>query len=635
MVMEAVPSRVGDSESLVHMVLGLVPDAAVVVDGHGSIVAVNDNVESLFGWEPAALVGRAVEILVPERFRHNHRGQRHGFLLEPDARPMGAGLDLFGRRHDGSEFPVEVSLAPIALADERLVVAAIRDTSDRRAIEAVHAQLAAIVQSSLDAILAITVDGRISSWNAGAVRTLGYAADDVIGTHVSSLIPPDASPRFEEQLDAARRNDPAPPVDAEWLTRSGQRLPTAVSVSPMVDTAGTLTGFSLLLRDITERTRAESELRRLLEVSERQARWQEISAEIRLAVLAGEPLNQILQLVADRMLELMGASGVALVRGPGDVVVASSGLASPLRGRQVILPDTSARAEGGSPKLHVVGRDAVAAPLNDAFSGRLLTVVPVHGGGRHRAVLVCDERPSSDHFSSDEDAGVATSMAEQAALAIELDQAREDRERLLLSDERERIARDLHDHAVQSLFAVGLSLQSIAPLVENHRAVERVEEAVDSIDSTIKQIRTAIFTLSTPTIRDAGMRSELMRLVAQAARSLGFDPAVSFDGPIDTVPDDIGAQVLAVVQEGLSNIARHAHAGRASVDVALSPSQCQVLIVDDGVGFDSRGAGTDAGTDAGSGLRNLRSRAENLQGRLAVTTGSGQGTRVDWSVPIG
>ena len=131
-------ARASAVRPLVDMVLALVPDAAVVVDERGLIVSVNDNVEALFGYDADELVGASIETLVPERMRHRHRQSRAGYLNQPNVRPMGANLELFGRRRDGSEFPVDVSLAPISTADSPLVVAAIRDVTERRATEAVH-----------------------------------------------------------------------------------------------------------------------------------------------------------------------------------------------------------------------------------------------------------------------------------------------------------------------------------------------------------------------------------------------------------------------------------------------------------------------------------------------------------------
>jgi PAS domain S-box-containing protein len=195
------PSDEGQSEELpdtsaielLEPFLTLMPDAAVLVDERGLIVSANKLASSLFGYSDPDLIGRKVETLVPERFRHAHREDRKEYAKAPRARTMGAGLDLLGRRRDGSEFPVDISLAPIVQGNRSLVVAAVRDATERRTATAALAQLAAIVQSSLDAMLSMTLEGEITSWNPGAEKLFGYDAADAVGRHISLLIPEDAS----------------------------------------------------------------------------------------------------------------------------------------------------------------------------------------------------------------------------------------------------------------------------------------------------------------------------------------------------------------------------------------------------------------------------------------------------------
>ena len=179
---------------LLEAFLALTPDASVVVDEEGTIVSANEQAEALFGYEPGELRGRKVDVLVPERFRHEHRNHRAGYMAAPRAREMGAGLDLTGRRRDGSEFPVDISLAPLAGQERPLVVAAVRDSSERRAAHATAAQLAAIVRSTMDGIVSISPEGLITSWNPGAERLFEWASSDIVGSHVSALVRDAESP---------------------------------------------------------------------------------------------------------------------------------------------------------------------------------------------------------------------------------------------------------------------------------------------------------------------------------------------------------------------------------------------------------------------------------------------------------
>ena len=207
----------------------------------------------------------------------------------------------------------------------------------------------------------------------------------------------------------------------------------------------------------------------------------------------------------------------------------------------------------------------------------------------------------------------------------ELARARAD---LAMVDDRERIARDLHDTVIQRLFAVGLSLQGAASRATGDPALERMNQAIDDIDDTIREIRSAIFALHTRRPGGASLRDDVLTIVTEAARPLGFESAVAFDGPVDSAASDAMQEHLtATLREALSNIAKHAGAQRVTVEVTIETSELVLRVVDDGVGVGEP-------TRAGSGLANMRERAEGLGGRFRVTASSSGGTTLEWQVPI-
>jgi signal transduction histidine kinase len=217
-------------------------------------------------------------------------------------------------------------------------------------------------------------------------------------------------------------------------------------------------------------------------------------------------------------------------------------------------------------------------------------------------------------------------LAGSAALAIELAVARQAREHLLLAGDRERIARDLHDLVIQRLFGTGMVLEGVLGLITNARAAERVAAAVEDLDATIREIRTTIFALDMPKGAEAGLRTEILRLVAAMSEQLGFEPNVHLNGPVDSaVSDEVNANLLAVVREALSNTARHAKASWADVDLRVG-DQAVLVVSDDGVGIGS--------LNRESGLANLRARAENLNGAMEIGNAPGGGTRLEWRVPV-
>jgi PAS domain S-box-containing protein len=617
---ENMPALVGE---LLETFLRLMPDAAIVVDGEGRIISMNDQATELFGYGPGELAGERIERLVPERFRHRHRQYRDDYAKHPRARAMGAGQDLTGRRADGSEVAIDISLAPIGLMDRPLVVAAIRDATERRAATAAQAQLAAIVESSRDGIVAMTMTGIIASWNAGAERLLGHTADAIVGTHISRLIPETSTEAFEELLSGTLEGRPLDPRDTEWQAADGHSLPIALSMSPLWGPGNERIGFSVSIRDITERKLAEREAARLLDEVRTQERWQAANAEIRLGVLSDLPLERTLDVVCERACDLLEADAAVIVlSGPPPAVAAGSRRTRHLVGAlDEDLPDRAVERLGtGTAQLDLASH-GLPAPLADGV-GPAALVSPIIAGGSVAGALIV--RAPLDPSASPSPLTVAESLANQAALAVELGRARRDAERVLLSEDRERIARDLHDVVIQRLFASGMSLQAALSLIADERAFERVSKVVDSLDATIREIRTAIFALGAVT-GDGRVRADVLALARQAAEQLGFAPRVRFDGPVDSaIAVETAAHVLAVLSEALSNTVRHA--GARTVEVALSAGPEVVLVVSD----DGIGAGT---PERESGLANMRRRASDLGGSFTMDSPGGRGTRVTWRVP--
>lgn len=240
--------------------------------------------------------------------------------------------------------------------------------------------------------------------------------------------------------------------------------------------------------------------------------------------------------------------------------------------------------------------------------------------------LYLTDKTTAEAFS-DIDEELVVALAGAAGVAIENARLHVRVSELALLEDRERIARDLHDTVIQRLFATGLSLQGAARLAVRPEVAQRIQGTVDDLDDTVKHIRTVIFGLETTRISDGGPRHQVLALAREAAGSLGFQPQVAFDGPVDTTMDGrTAAQLLATLREALSNVARHAGARRVDVEVEVD-GDVVLRVRDDGRGIGKNAAGT------GYGLRNMAERAERLGGRFAVGPADGGGTLVEWRVP--
>jgi PAS domain S-box-containing protein len=258
----AEPLFTGRGSETIRRLIETVPDAMVIADAKGSIVLVNTQAERLFGYETRELLGQSVEILVPESLRHKHVQHRDEFRGEPRTRPMGSGLELFGRRKDGSVFPIEISLSPAEDSDGFFVSASIRDISDRKkaqeALRQSEERFRLLVAEVKDyAIFMLDPSGRVQTWNEGAEKIKGYRADEIVGQEFSRFYTPEDVERGKPEESLRIAASQGRWEDEGWrVRRDGSTFWASVVITALRDQDGELLGFTKVTNDITERKRA-------------------------------------------------------------------------------------------------------------------------------------------------------------------------------------------------------------------------------------------------------------------------------------------------------------------------------------------------------------------------------------------
>jgi len=377
---------------------------------------------------------------------------------------------------------------------------------------------------------------------------------------------------------------------------------------------------------------------RLYEEATRQQRWLRASSELTIALLSGATPAEVLGDLTRQALELSGADLVTLALPDEDgrrltLEYAEGDGADEARG--LVVPAGKSLSgqvlESGAPltveNFAVDERTAQVTRLPMGHIGPAV-LFPLGAPGNVRGVLTVGRRhgaPSLQHSA----VNVVAAFAAQAAVALELAARRADAEQLSVFEDRDRIARDLHDLVIQRLYATGMSLEGTMPMISRREVADRVRNAVDAMDDTIRDIRATIFALQSR--RQAGvprLRADIAALVDEMTEMLGFAPAVRLGSGLDSrASGALSEQVLAVLREALSNTARHSGATRVDVTVDTDDAGMLTVLVRD----NGRGIGE---TTRRSGLANMADRAETLGGELRLSAPEDGGTELAWQVPV-
>jgi PAS domain S-box-containing protein len=474
-----------------------------------------------------------------------------------------------------------------------------------------------------DGIVIVGADGRIASANRQALWLSGYNLEELLGMPVEDLVPEGLRSRHLDHRRAYQGHPAVRPMgthlDIRFRRKDGSEFPADIALSPLEAAGGRFTVASV--RDITERKRQDDRLRALLEVAQ--------------MILEGRDDETVLRLVASRARSLAEADLAAVAVADGEAFVVRSaegrqaravqGLRIPLggtltgsvasSGQPVVLSGSSPEPAPADPMLHAAG---VGPAL----------MVPLESGGRRLGALTIANQAGGREFGQP-DLRLLELFAAQAAVAIDYARARDEVQRLAVLADRERIGRELHDGAIQALFAVGMGLQAMAMSTDDAPLRGRLEATVAQIDEVIRDLRNYIFGLRPSLAADRHLDSALQELAEQLEQQHGVACAVDVDPALASRLAGRAADLVQLTREALSNVGRHAAATTCRISLRPAPGVAVLEIEDDGRGFvpDS-----DHGT--GWGLRNLEERAGAIGGALEIVSVPGEGTTVRLTIPL-
>ena len=506
--------------------------------------------------------------------------------------------------------------------EKSLTVASVRDITRHRererALQASNERERRIVESVSDyAIFALDVDGHVSTWNGGAERINGYQAKDVLGANFALFYPAEersaGTPRRHLE-EAATEGHTA--YEGWRLRKDGSRFWATVVVSAMHDADGRLMGFSKITRDVTEERLTETRIAALLTIAQ--------------AVLSGHP-DAVPQLVASLGRQIVDADdGLLLipdddqsldlsVRGFDGHRTSALSAASHIRWPPGPFRHAQTFADlielsGIDPQLGVLSGPGIAVPLD--ASDRLL------------GMLLLTRRPGRARMTQ-ADVDRLRPFASQVAIVLQYMRMRQELEAMVLYQDRQRIGRELHDGAIQTLFAAAMGLHGLMQMSPTPVLRKGLDQAVLQIDEVIRSLRDYVFALRVDSPGRFGLEGTLRRMAARVDQESGITCVVDADPALAARLGAQSGDIEQIVRESLSNVARHAQATTCRVGLREDGEFVSLIIDDDGAGFDP--AAVDR---AGWGLRNLHERATALGGTFELTSQPGEGTTVTIRFPV-